>query len=596
MPSRPRTRLALGAGVLVAAVAIAIALVLVLGADEGTAVTPDPVTVSPVPGGRWASPKTEISLRGLPPARLGTITVSGSKSGTHPGRLEPHFDGEGASFVPDKPFDPGEQVKVSTDLTIPGASDGDYRFWVSKPSPAPPPRTADRPGGPVTKFHSRPDLTIPQIKILKHSPETTPGDVFIAPKRGSGMTGPIILDNDGQVIWARPAPADTEAFDFRPQTYRGQPVLTWWEGTSSVGVGAGEGVVVDQDYRELMRVRAGNGYQADLHEFLLTPRGTALVLVYAFDHADLTAVGGPKDGVIIDGIVQELDLVNHRVLFEWHSRDHIPLTESHWPVPKDAAKEPWDYVHLNSIALDSDGNLLVSARHTWTIYKIDRQTGTVRWRLGGKNSDFKLEQGAAFAYQHDARRRADGAITMFDNAASQAPQPGKVSRALALRLNENDHTASVAGQWVHPDKLLAETQGNNQVLPNGNVFVGWGAQPAFSEFSADGKLLFDGRIGEGNDNYRAYRGTWTGHPATKPALVVDGGKAYVSWNGATDVARWQLLTGPTRTNVSPTGSPVAKHGFETAIPVKPGAKYVVAQALGPRGHTLSESPPVAASD
>jgi hypothetical protein len=588
-----RTRLAVGAGVLFAAVAVAVALVLALGADEGTAVAPDPVTVSPVPGGRWASPRTEISLRGLPMARLGKVSVSGSKSGAHAGRLEPHSDGEGASFVSNKPFEPGEEVKVSTDLTIPGAAHGDFRFWVSRPASPPPPRTAERPGGPVTRFRSRPDITIPQVKILKHSPETTPGDVFIAPKRGSGMNGPIILDNDGHVVWARAAPPKTEAFDFRPQLYRGQPVLTWWEGVSSVGVGAGEGVVLDQDYRELMRVRAGNGYEADLHEFLLTPRGTALVLAYAFVHADLTSVGGPKDGVAIDGVVQELDLQNHRVLFEWHSRDHIALAESHWPLPQDPSKEAWDYVHLNAIGLDTDGNLLVSARHTWAIYKIDRQTGVVRWRLGGKRSDFKLEQGAEFEYQHDARRRADGAITLFDNAASQAPQPGKESRALALRLDENGHTASVAEQWVHPDNLLAETQGNDQVLPNGHVFVGWGAQPAFSEFSADGKLLFDGRIGEGNDNYRAYRGTWAGHPATNPALVVTGGKAVVSWNGATDVARWQLLAGPSRSGVSPAGSPVVRRGFETALDVPSGARWVVARALGPRGRTLGESAPVA---
>src|SRR3712207_2504934 len=96
------------------AVAGVVALVLVLGADEGTAVTTDPVTVSPVPGGHWASPRSEISLRGLPLDRLGTIEVKGSKSGNHAGRLEPHSDGEGASFVPAKPFAPGEKVTVST--------------------------------------------------------------------------------------------------------------------------------------------------------------------------------------------------------------------------------------------------------------------------------------------------------------------------------------------------------------------------------------------------------------------------------------------------------------------------------------------------
>ena len=342
-----------------------------------------------------------------------------------------------------------------------------------------------------------------------------------------------------------------------------------------------------------MRVRAGNGYEADLHEFLLTPRGTALVLAYGFVHADLTSVGGPKNGLAIDGIVQELDVQNHRVLFEWHSRDHIPLAESHWPLPDDPSSEAWDYVHLNSIAIDNDGDLIVSSRHTWAGYKIDRQTGAVRWRLGGKRSDFRFEEGAAFAYQHDIRRRADGAITLFDNAASQAPQPGKKSRALTLELDDGAHTARVAGDVSHPGALLSETQGNHQVLPNGNVFVGWGSVPAFSEFTADGKLVFDGRIAKGNDNYRAYRGTWQGRPTTKPALVVDGGAAYASWNGATAVARWQLLAGDREAAMEPFGE-TPKTDFETAIPVPAGAHFVAVRALGPHGRTLGESEAVRA--
>src|SRR5688500_6643230 len=109
--------LALLGGVAVLA-AVAVVLVLALGTEEGTAEPPNPVTVSPVPGARWASPQTEISLRGLAGERMGTIEASGSKSGSHKGRLQPHFDGEGASFVPDEPFEPGEEVTVSTDLTI----------------------------------------------------------------------------------------------------------------------------------------------------------------------------------------------------------------------------------------------------------------------------------------------------------------------------------------------------------------------------------------------------------------------------------------------------------------------------------------------
>ena len=577
---------------LVALAAIAVVLVLLSEPENGTAGPPDPVTVSPVPGGRWASPETEISLRGLPPRRLGTIEVSGSESGKHPGRLEPHFDNEGASFVPDEPFEPGERVSVSTDLTVPGARDGDYRFWVSRPAEPPPPRAAERPGGPVRKFTSRPDLTTPAVDVPTRAPGRTPGLTFIAPKRGSGLNGPMIVDDAGEIEWVRAAPPDTEVFDFRVQRYEGEPVLTWWEGITNLGVGAGEGVVLDRRYRELLRVKAGNGYKADLHEMLITPRNTALLIAYPYVHADLRDVRGPEDGLAIDGVVQEIDLETGHVLFEWHSLDHVGLDESHWPLPKDPRKEAYDYAHLNSVGLDTDGDLLVNSRHTWAAYKIDRRTGTVRWRLGGKKSDFELAEDAQFAYQHDVRRRADGAITLFDNAASQAPQPGKVSRGLALELDEGAGTARVLQSFEHPDKLLGETQGNMETLPGGHVFVGWGAAPVFTEFGPDGKVLLDGRIAEGNDNYRAYRARWTGQPETRPALVLDGSKAVVSWNGATEVARWQLLAGPSRDDLRPAGG-VPRQGFETTLPVPGGARFVAARALGPRGGTLGESEPVA---
>src|SRR5215213_11100770 len=188
-------RSAVALAVVVVIAAAAVGLVLALRPDEGSAGPPDPVTVSPVPGGRWASPETEISLRGLPPARLGSIEVSGSESGRHAGRLEPHFDNEGASFVPDEPFEPGEEVEVSTHLTVPGGRDGDYRFWVSRPAEPPSPRAAERPGGPVRHFASRPDLITPAVEVPTHTPGRTPGLIFIAPKRGSGMDGAMIVDD-----------------------------------------------------------------------------------------------------------------------------------------------------------------------------------------------------------------------------------------------------------------------------------------------------------------------------------------------------------------------------------------------------------------
>jgi hypothetical protein len=443
----------------------------------------------------------------------------------------------------------------------------------------------------VQRYRSEPELDPPVVTIDQRSPERTPGYTFMAPKRGKGLDGPMIVDDRGKLVWVRRVPANTQAMGFRPQRFEGRPVLTWWEGITNIGVGFGEGVVLDQSYREVMRVRAGNGYRAGIHEFLLTPRGTALLSIYSFIERDLSSVGGPEKGVVIDGVVQEVDLRTGLVMFEWHSLDHVGLEEARWPVPKEEGM-PFDYVHLNSVGVDDDGDLLISARHTWAVYKVDRATGAVRWRLGGKRSDFRFEGDARFAFQHDARRRPDGAITLFDNAAGP-PATRKASRALALELDTDAKTARVAAQREHPARLLSDSQGNAQNLDGGNVFVGWGSQPAFTEFAADGRVLLAGRIAKGNDNYRAYRERWTGRPDTEPKVAAERAgtgqvRLYASWNGATEVARWQVLAGDSPDSLRPVGG-AARRGFETAVAVPGRARYFAARAFDADGRALGRS-------
>jgi hypothetical protein len=488
-------------------------------------------------------------------------------------------------------------VTVDTQMAVRGTDGGDFRFGVARATGAPEPRVDPPRGkGEVQRFRTRPDLKPPAITIDVRTGEAGPGYVFLAPKRGRGQDGPMILDGRGKVVWARSAPVGEQAANFRVQRYGRRPVLTWWEGGTNVGVGFGEGVILDQSYRELMRVRAGNGYRAGLHEFLLTPRGTALFIVYSFVKADLSSVGGPRDGAAVDGVVQEVDLGTGLVVFEWHSLDAIDLAESRWPLPE-RPSAAYDYVHLNSVDVDDDGNLLVSARHSWAVYKIDRQTAAVSWRLGGRRSDFELPREARFAFQHDARRRADGALTLFDNAAGP-PATRKASRAMALELDEQDRTVRLLSELEHPDGALSDSQGNAQNMPNGNTFVGWGSLPLFTEYTDEGRVAYAGRIAEGNDNYRAFRASWTGRPATRPAAIAetrDGATVVIaSWNGATRVARWQALAGDRREDLRPAGL-AGRRGFETPVRVRRGdARWVAARALDASGATLGTSEPLRA--
>jgi hypothetical protein len=438
-------------------------------------------------------------------------------------------------------------------------------------------------------FHSRTDLRIPGLAVDVDTGTTASGLIFLAPYGGKhGQKGAVIVDGSGSPVWEQPLNG-LETDNFRVQTYQGRPALTWWEGKIELGHGVGSYVIANGAYEPIKRVQAGNGLNGDLHEFLLTSRGTALFTAYAIRNADLSSVGGSRNGTIQDAIFQEVDLASGRVLLEWHSLDHIALAESYWPVGK-----RWDYVHLNSIDVDvaDENSLFVSSRNTHTIYKIDRKSGEIIWRLGGKRSDFELGTGAVFAWQHDARSHPGGVITIFDNEG--APFVGDTpTRGIVLVVDEQAMTASLQSQYLHPVPLQAASKGNVQLLANGNVFVGWGAEPFVSEFSASGELLFDARLGAGYQGYRAFRIPWSATGEGSPSVVAkrdgaSGTELWVSWNGDTRVVRWLVLGGGGSGALRSLGT-FARSGFETAMRVDGSPRRLVVRGLDAAGRTLGQS-------
>src|SRR5215218_6957805 len=441
----------------------------------------------------------------------------------------------------------------------------------------------------VRSFRSRPDLHPPTIDIVTQAHnDTAPGYIFLAPKNGPGedspsQDGPLILDNSGEPVWFHPLQnEDEDTMDFKVQYYKGEPVITFWEGHHT-GYGRGEYVILDSSYREIKRVRAGNGYQGDHHEFLITPQDTALITIYGKVRRDLSSVGGSKAGRVLDGIAQEIDIATGKVLFEWHSLEHVGLDDSY--------SKPFDYFHINSIDVDHDSNVLISSRNTCAVYKVDRQSGEILWRLGGKKSSFEMGPGTRTRYQHDARRQPDGTITIFDNGGVKKDDR---SYGLVLELDEDEMSATLVREYPHPEGRLVGTQGSVQVLPNGNVFIGWGSNPLFSEFSRDGELLFDAAFPPLVESYRAFRFPWSGHPSDDPAVAVEAGSAdelrlYASWNGATEVASWQVVAGSSPDKLEPVGSGAPKAGFETAIRVNTSEPYVGVEARDGSGRVLGTS-------
>ncbi|MBF4162113.1 arylsulfotransferase family protein [Nocardioides acrostichi] len=405
-----------------------------------------------------------------------------------------------------------------------------------------------------------------------------------------------VYDNEGEPVWIEPYGRPVAGL--RVQRYRGEPVLTYWAGTVGLGFGWGQGVLLDRSYRQVGTVDAGHGVQADLHEFELTDRGTALLTAYPTHRADVSSLGAPTDGWMLDNHLQEIDVETGEVLLDWVASEHLDLDESNQRAggarPGDTPEGAIDPFHLNSAQARGDA-VLLSFRHTDALVLIDRRTGEIRWRLGGTASDFEVPDECGFRYQHDARfldggedgTSTTGRLSIFDNNGNGSEGSG-TSSALFLDVDEKGRSVSLVRRLEDGQKTQA--MGSTQQLAGGNVVVDWGTAPVISEITPDGDVVWRmTRLGSGS--YRGLRQTWTARPTTTPdvAAVTDGGSmtVYASWNGATEVARWRALAGDRR-DALVRAEEAERSGFETSLEVE-AARYLAVVALDAEGQELGRS-------
>lgn len=425
-----------------------------------------------------------------------------------------------------------------------------------------------------------------------------------------GQSGPLVLDSKLQPVWFRPISSKQLAFNLQEQRYQGQPVLSWWQGVvTGVGVAvSGEDVIVDQHYREIGKPLVGQqGWVVSLHDFVISG-GDAWVTAYkTIKGVDLSPYGGARSGEVLDVAVQEYDLSTGQLLYSWDALNpggtpNIPLSESKQPAPK-SSSTAWDAYHLNSIQLLGGGQFLASMRNTWSAYLVNAGTGKIAWVLSGdpKLSSFSLPKKAQFHWQHHVELQSGGLVSVFDDACcallgkGRLGSPSGLSRGLLLKLNVGGHSGSFVKQYTLGSGFLTATLGSMQLAGKGNVVVGWGSAPFFSEFSRSGKLLF-GAMWPGPDlSYRTLLASWVGLPASPPSGAArrSGGKTtvYASWNGATRLTGWQVLAGSSKTHLTPVGSRARKTGFETAIGVPGNQSWFSVRALSSGGHVLATSKP-----
>ena len=205
-------------------------------------------------------------------------------------------------------------------------------------------------------FQTEPSLLPPSIKVLKKKgPVNKEGDLFTAPKIAVGQDGAMITDPKGRLIWFHRAPKGTSIYDFRTQNLNGQPVLTWWEGRVLFAKGYGQGVIYDNTYKKVAKIKGGNGFKPDLHEFQLGSNGSAYTLSFQPVMYDLSSVGGPKSAAVFDSVVQQIDIKTGLVESEWHALGHIPFTDSYVHYVR-GSESPYDPFHVNSVEPESNEN------------------------------------------------------------------------------------------------------------------------------------------------------------------------------------------------------------------------------------------------
>jgi hypothetical protein len=558
------------------------------------------VDVSPAPETGTANPHTQISFLGVPATEIGQVSVTGLRSGAHPGRLRGYSQGDGASFLPDAPFDVGERVTVRAVI---GAGTNSrrvaFRFRVDTPYPTAnttdfanlPPAPADS-----QSFYTLPSMRAPILTVTAFDRDPAAGEILTTNGPGPGQYGPLIYSPQGRLVWFDQLPNGEAAEDLSVQSYDGARDLTWWRGhVLSLGFGQGEDVVMNSHYQTVARVSGGNGLAADLHDFQLAPDDVAYITAFNPIRCDLAPVKGARDGAILDTAIQEIDMRTGLVRWEWHSLDHVAAAESEVEAPSDSS--PWDWFHLNSIDVEPGGNLFISARSTWAGYQLQAGSGTILWRLGGDDSSFKLGPGTETAWQHDGRILPNGEVTFFDDGSN--PPIHSQSRAVRISLDFKTHRARLSADYTHHDPpLLAASQGNMQTLPDGNAVVGYGGLPAISEYAPNGALLLDAHLPYDMTFYRALRFPWSGRPASPPTVVGDLNDTgeetivHVSWNGATEVASWRVLAGEHPAELTAQAT-IAASSFESSTILPKKQSYVAVQALDAAGHAIGASPAVA---
>ncbi len=584
-----------------AAVLVACAAVALMAAAP--AVCSAAVTVSPLAGTPDAPPATQISILGTPASNVESVTATGSISGTHLGALESYISSPGASFVPELPFTEGEEVHVVVHLKEGSPLEDSFTVAHVGPSEELLHNTGEKPEE-QEHFVTEPELRPPKVTITTPdpslegdiftdpipAPEIHPGEKKLLEFEPVGPNGLMILNPEGKLLYWRQLKEEVGSI-FEPIKYEGKTALAWWQGkVTEAAYGLGEGVIANTAYEPIAYVKAGNGQQADIHELYITPEGQAYII--AVEPVCMPECN-EEHVPVLDDEIQEIDIKTGLVMWSWNALGHVPETYTE-AVPSGGVFDPY---HTNSMQALPEHRLLISMRDTSGVYEVEQSTGKILWEISPGHSTFKKRKGVEFHFQHDARLQGKHleTLTMFDDEAG--PPLYGPSKGLVLKLTK--HAVSLVHAYENPRPVLTVAEGGMQLQPHGEALLSYGATQYIAEFSKrggkkkNGKLLFEAELPKGDGTYRVMRFPWSATPNTKPAVVAKRESAsevavYVSWNGATEVAKWEVLAGEAADALAPVTT-AEWSNFETRIPVASTDTVFEVKALDKEGKVLATS-------
>ncbi|MGE5458478.1 MAG: aryl-sulfate sulfotransferase [Methanococcaceae archaeon] len=489
------------------------------------------------------------------------FSVVGSKSGYHKGKII--ISGNTVIFEPESVFETSETVDVS--VSSPSLSPGElctFSFETSSIKEYDPKvfqtfsddnnflaldKSIANTVGKVTSING---VTVPSDfprMNVTLSNQPAPGKIFIA--NWGGTSYMMILENDGTPYFYKRFPGSNQTRDFKIQP-TGTLTRRVYENLNCF-------VEMDSQFTTIDTLMCKNGYGTDEHELILSPDHHSFMIALDYRTVDMSKIvsGGQTSATVVGNSVQELD-ENHNVVFQWNCWNNFNIADA---VHENLQSNSIDYIHMNSIAIDYDSNLVISSRHLSEVTKINRKTGKIMWRFGGVHNQFRLVNDTyGLSYQHNVRPvpGKPNQYTIYDNGNFHSPQ---FSRAVEFKIDTTNWTATKVWEYRHSPDYYSWFMGNVQRLPNGNSYIDWGDGPLPKAFEVNptGQIVYEANFAAGTPCYRSYRFEWQS-VSKVPYLVAESysDKVTLIFNkfGDTNVEKYIIYAGISPHPVTPIDS------------------------------------------